>query len=240
MIPKYMRTLRRNIDSTFSEEDLKGLAFDLAIDWDHLQRDTKPEIIRSLILHQLQRGKLSDVILLLREERPNEIWEDPPSEEQQIKDGQAHITEAERRDLFDQLLKEIGPLAAGVAQMKSLIEAKIDCLDPSQMAILIRFLAGYNLAGYISFESVCLENQELMSLNLNGINLRKANLKRARLEGSSLVNADLMNANLDHADIRAVNLTGANLRPDQLDRALYYDSLITPDGKDGYHGGGWD
>lgn len=233
-----MRTLRKKIDRTFSEEDLKDLVFDLNIDWGHLSKETKTEAIRSLISHQLQRGELDNLISVLREERSNETWDDAPLREQQLQDAKLFITESERNQIFDNLFEKIGPLAAGVMQMKSQIEAKRDYLNPKQMGILVRFLAANSLASYVSFAGISLEGEDLSGLNLRGIDLRKANLRYTRMTDSDFTNANLLYADVYNAIFDRSNLTGAVARYEQFESASFCSDTILPNGKK--HGEGGD
>jgi hypothetical protein len=66
MTPKYMRNLRRNINDRFSQSEIKGLVFDLGIDWEHLTGEEKPVKIRSLLSKLQREGKLNSLIELLR------------------------------------------------------------------------------------------------------------------------------------------------------------------------------
>lgn len=78
MTPEYKQTLRESIDTAFSLVDLQTLTFDLGIDWEHLAGAEKREKLLSLITYLENRGLMSELIALLRKERPNKVWDDPP------------------------------------------------------------------------------------------------------------------------------------------------------------------
>ena len=76
MIPKSMSKLRQLIDLHFDEAELRILCFDLGIEWEHLQGNTKSEKIMSLVSYQVRREDLATLINLLKNERPNLNWLD--------------------------------------------------------------------------------------------------------------------------------------------------------------------
>lgn len=66
MIPKSMSKLRQLIDLHFDEAELRILCFDLGIEWEHLQGNTKSEKIMSLVSYQVRREDLATLINLLK------------------------------------------------------------------------------------------------------------------------------------------------------------------------------
>ena len=77
-----LRTLRLLIDEHFNTAELKQLYFDLGIDWGDLDGGTDPEKIQSLIQYMQRRGRLPDLLAILRKERPDVEWPpDPPEDE---------------------------------------------------------------------------------------------------------------------------------------------------------------
>jgi uncharacterized protein YjbI with pentapeptide repeats len=236
MMPKYMRDLRRKMKRSRNVPELQELAHDLGVDWEDLPGKTKTEMLISLINRQARRGDLGDLIELLREDddRPDETWDDPPPKEQQIEDAKADISEAERRDIFDNLIDKVGPLASSVLQIKTLVEANIGYLNTRQTGDLIRLLANVNLASYVKLEAISVVNEDLRNANLSGANLYNANLSgavlynanlsradlcEADLSGADLTKADLIKAVLIGADLSEARLIGANLSFAKLDEA---------------------
>lgn len=78
-----MRELRRNMMDFFDQDELQTLVFDLGVDWDELSGEKKSAKSHSLISYLARRGRLEDLIELLREERPNENWPSIPDSDQQ-------------------------------------------------------------------------------------------------------------------------------------------------------------
>jgi hypothetical protein len=64
-------TLKDALDRTFSEDDLRGLCFELNIDFDDLGGDSKAARIIALILHCEKRDRLSELEATVRRLRPN-------------------------------------------------------------------------------------------------------------------------------------------------------------------------
>ncbi len=72
----------------------------------------------------------------------------------------------------------------------------------------------------------------LTSANLFHANLKGANLEKAFLDGGTdLSFADLSGANLQEAKLKGTNLQGTNATSNQLDKAVFYESVTMPDGK---------
>lgn len=69
-----MSSLRNKIASKFTVEGIMTLAFDLGLDEGEIKGETKNAKIISLLDAVNQRGKLMDLILLLKRERPNTRW----------------------------------------------------------------------------------------------------------------------------------------------------------------------
>lgn len=227
MNPKYYRDLRRQIQNSFSEGELRVLCFDLNIDWEALRGETKPEKVSALVDYQGRRGKLQELIILLKEDRPTENWKTPPPPNQQIEDTTTNISEAERREIFDDLIKEVGLIATNTLRIPALISSKIKYLQGSQVGDVIRLLASTNLAGYVNFQKVELANEDFSEVNLSGISLKNANLrnsifKRADLNWADLSGANLSGVNFASTNLRSANLNSAILIGSYLNRAKLY------------------
>jgi hypothetical protein len=66
--------LRRLLGLCFSLEEIKTLAFDIGIDFDELEGDSKTSKIRSLILSMERQHKLETLIAAAARERPDIVW----------------------------------------------------------------------------------------------------------------------------------------------------------------------
>lgn len=68
--------LRQNLEQYFSKGDLETLAFDLGIDYENLNTDTKPHLARDLVQYCQRRDLLPELLQLCRQERPSADWPD--------------------------------------------------------------------------------------------------------------------------------------------------------------------
>jgi hypothetical protein len=66
--------LREQLDSLFSQDDIRVLCFDLGIDFDNLAGGTKQVKVQSLIVYCEQRGRVDDLIQRATAINPNMIW----------------------------------------------------------------------------------------------------------------------------------------------------------------------
>ncbi len=66
--------LRRLLGLCFSLEEIKTLAFDLGIEFEDLEGDTKTSKIRSLILSMERQHKSETLIAAAARERPDIVW----------------------------------------------------------------------------------------------------------------------------------------------------------------------
>ena len=69
-----MESLRRNLMQSFSIEELKSLCFDLGIDYDDLEGDSKSDKCRSLLLFIWRQKRVGELIGHLQKQRPNVMW----------------------------------------------------------------------------------------------------------------------------------------------------------------------
>jgi hypothetical protein len=65
--------LRRTLDTSFDEEELKALCFDIGVEWDQLGGQTKQGKITNLIEHLVRRGNIGALTTWLRINRPD-VW----------------------------------------------------------------------------------------------------------------------------------------------------------------------
>lgn len=63
--------LRRILADYFKESELRNIAFDLGVDHEKLSGSGKDDLARGLIEHLLRRGRLPELIEMLREQRPD-------------------------------------------------------------------------------------------------------------------------------------------------------------------------
>ena len=73
---EYLSTLHNLIDQSFSLEEVHDLCFTLGVDYDSISGNGKGAKIRELILWLARRGRLPDLLVAVRGERPNIDW--PP------------------------------------------------------------------------------------------------------------------------------------------------------------------
>lgn len=59
------------LDCAFNESELRNLCFGLGIRYDALPGDTLPDVIRSLIDFADRHGRLDELVVAYRKERPN-------------------------------------------------------------------------------------------------------------------------------------------------------------------------
>jgi hypothetical protein len=66
--------LRDNLDTYFSVGELKSLCFDLGIDYENLSGSSKSGKVLELIQMVQRHGRLSELVDLVRQERPHASW----------------------------------------------------------------------------------------------------------------------------------------------------------------------
>lgn len=69
-----MSTLRRKMGRGFTVEGIEALAFDLGLDAGDIAGETKDARIIALLEAVSQRGRLNDLLILLKKERPHTRW----------------------------------------------------------------------------------------------------------------------------------------------------------------------
>jgi hypothetical protein len=73
---KQNRLLRRNMINAFSLEELRGICFDLSIDYENLpNHGQKDSLVRELIALMQRNGRLDELIHVLQAERPHLEWQ---------------------------------------------------------------------------------------------------------------------------------------------------------------------
>ena len=65
--------LRQKLIKHFNINELKDICFDLNIDYELLSGNNKADIVRELILHLDNRGRLGELVAIIRRERANII-----------------------------------------------------------------------------------------------------------------------------------------------------------------------
>lgn len=73
-LPNWHVRLRRALVEYFSEDDLETLCFDLRVDFDDLPGQNKTQKVVTLITHMSRLGRISELIDLCSEVRPNVPW----------------------------------------------------------------------------------------------------------------------------------------------------------------------
>lgn len=241
---KYLRDLRRQMTALFNLEELRALAFDLSVDWDVLPGEGKDTKVQSLIMHQARRGRLADLVTLLREERPDAHWPKPPPSDQQMEDEGDIVPDSVRAAAMQEYLHKMTTKVVTkrrtydendedweeydqttLAIAKALTAAILLYLDKSRLVVVIRFLGEIGLSGAIvggnlDLSGVELNDANLANASLPGCNLSGANLCEANLSGINLVRANLNRANLHKAYLPYAILREADLRSATLSEAM--------------------
>ncbi|MCA9875757.1 MAG: hypothetical protein KC441_18930, partial [Anaerolineales bacterium] len=70
-----LTALREGILAKFNLEELRTLVFDLNVNYDDLRGDTISAKIQALVEHLEKRDRISDLLTLLKQRRPNEKWD---------------------------------------------------------------------------------------------------------------------------------------------------------------------
>lgn len=84
--------LLKQIEQSFNNDELRLLCYDLGINYENLPGETRSQFARELILHCQRTGRLSDLIQVCRELRPNASW---PSLSDFESDAEIKIQEVE-------------------------------------------------------------------------------------------------------------------------------------------------
>lgn len=227
---KYLRDLRRGLTRYFNLTELQALAHDVSVDWDELAGSNKSSKAQSLIRYLARRGRLSDLLTLLHEERPHVDWVDPPSPEQQIVDEGTLITDSERESVLQNYLDKINDIMGGLsfpwskrshdpiftAKVQAYTEAATPYLDKRRLALVLRFLGDMGLPNLIKLRGrdlteIDLSGAELSGANLSDTTLIRANLSKAKLNKTLLRNANLSEALVNEAELVNADLSGATL-----------------------------
>lgn len=235
---RYMRDLRRQMVALFSLGELSTLAFDLSVDWDSLEGGEIISKVQSLILYLARRGRLNDLITLLREGRPGANWPEVPSSGQQKKDENeitpASVREATLQDylrtmrslLIHEASEKHRYSERTLAYFRELTDAVMLRLDKPRLGIVIRFLGSKDLASTITAKEMDFTGVNFIGVNLRGIGLNRARLHSARFFQANLRNADLSEANCTNADLSLADLTEANLFGAILDHADLSETIL--------------
>jgi len=208
---RHLRELRRNLVQHMELDELELLAYDLGINWSGLAGKRKTTKSHSLIMHLVKLDRLDELLLLLREEKPDVNWhqsqrsETYPLPRELEKPEESKAEDAD--EAFRQYLAEVAVLLRDqnlfASQPEDEVRASFQSrtlevfpkLDGKTKGDLVRFLHDTKLIG------------DAAVVDPEGADLDMANLNRADLR-----DADLAGANLSHADLRSANLSGANLQ----------------------------
>lgn len=99
--PRYLGQLLKQIDVAFNLNEIQELCFLLGIDSEHLSGDTKLSKIVSLLMYLVRRGKLEELVGVLRQMRPKFMWQTVPEDAVLKRDYVALAIRGKYRDLLD-------------------------------------------------------------------------------------------------------------------------------------------
>jgi regulation of enolase protein 1 (concanavalin A-like superfamily) len=74
---KYLVELYHKLDKHFDQSELRGLAFQLNIDFDNLPGESKMDKARELVQYLERRNRISELVALCLEQRPSVNWPSP-------------------------------------------------------------------------------------------------------------------------------------------------------------------
>lgn len=226
---RYWRTLRRKITNHFSLGELKVLCHDVMVDYDELAGEEKIEKASNLIGYLARRGRLADLVVVLKEERPKVDWEESiPSPDKQVQDAEKLLPPAKDdlilRKYFERLEQYLPSVSLEHAKDDKQLQETIHVLTKTYMeqldlfrrTRLVRHIGENNLQLVISLRGIDLSGADLSGINLQGANLVsalfvKTFLENANLAGTNLSGAQMNQAFLNNADLRGANLANAKL-----------------------------
>lgn len=223
---QYLGIIRRAIARTFNLDELHTIAFDLGLNWDELPGETITSKTRSLIAYLSQRGFLTELLNILREERPKVEWPDVPSSEQQIIDI---------RDINPKPI-ELGSIIGHRAQIVqagnvqgSIIQAQGDIVLGKSMRDE-QYDAAINWDGKRRLRGFDLSGRDLSEAELSTADLRKSNFNKANLQSANLHQTQLEEANMEWANLRRANLAGASIYKANLKKACLVNADLRRSG----------
>lgn len=74
----YLPDLLAQLDATFSLDEIHALCFALDLDPENLGGDTRQATLRALLIRLVRHDRLGELLPLVRRDRPDEAWPDPP------------------------------------------------------------------------------------------------------------------------------------------------------------------
>jgi hypothetical protein len=74
LLDAYKVSLRKTLSTHFNESELQTLCFDLSIDYENLEGNTKDEKARELVIYCQRNGLLPKLLLQCQQVRPNVVW----------------------------------------------------------------------------------------------------------------------------------------------------------------------
>ncbi len=187
---KHLRDLRRKMVDHFNLNELKSLSFDLSVDWDSLDGDTIALKSQALISYLGRRGRLSDLIILLREERPNVDWAKIPVAEEQVEIAFEELL-AQYIQLGDDLL-----LATNLSERRRIwrmlgsMESKLRETESRLTQKPQQSFQDIKTEIFAKYQKILMEEYELVYKQIS-FTLNEANIIRLKREANSL-EEDLM------------------------------------------------
>ena len=79
---RHLRELRRNLVQYMELDELELLSYDLGIHWNSLAGKRKTTKSHSLIIYLVKQDRLDELLILLREEKPDVNWHQAQSAEE--------------------------------------------------------------------------------------------------------------------------------------------------------------
>jgi len=202
----YFRELRTLLELHYSAVELEVLCYDLVVEYADLKGDTRPLKIVSLVKYLARRGRLEELMTILRDGHPTVRWPEVPDPARQAQDARTTSFLSQKGALEEQY--QIALHWDGTTRMR---EFDLSGRNLSKLSLVGADLTGSRMRGTDLFQSN-LSGADLSGTDLHRANLWHANLRRARLlERPILFHADLNGANLSEAKLFAANLHGAQL-----------------------------
>ena len=96
--------LRQQLEKHYSEEDLRNLCFDLGVDHENLQGETKPALVRELCAYLERHSRIPELMEMVKKTRPDVPWED--TSEKSLDQTEDHFLEFANREQEMSLLKD--------------------------------------------------------------------------------------------------------------------------------------
>ncbi len=204
--------------------ELDILCFDLGLDPDNLQGETKVEKANSIIINLMRNGRLEDLLILLQEERPNISIPPIPSPNQQIQDAFNSLSEESLDAVLNEYLAQMSQLIVNnspnsefnpekkvISAINVFSKTLLSQLQGTRLETALRYLSENNAIPYLNLSGFDFSNLNLIRLNLKKAKFSSTNLSNTNFSYSHLDGADLSKSDLREADLSLASLDGVNL-----------------------------